>query len=85
MHAEISVDSTGPQVRELLERLPSGETVNILGADGTRVAILVAVKPPSGKPPSFSEWLARLDSLARRVGQAWKGEKSALETLSEMR
>jgi antitoxin (DNA-binding transcriptional repressor) of toxin-antitoxin stability system len=85
MHAEISIDSTCPQLRELLERLPSGEMVNIRGADGTRVAILVAVKPPTGKPQSFPDWLARLDSLAQRVATAWKGETSALETLSGMR
>lgn len=85
MHAEISIDSTGPRIRELLERLPSGETVNILGADGKRVAILVAVSRPTGKPQSFPDWLARLDSLAQRVSKAWEGEESALETLSEMR
>ena len=85
MHSEILIDAAGPQIRELLERLPSGETVHILGADGGRVAILVALRPPSGKPQAFPEWLARLDSLAQRVGKAWQGDKSALETLSEMR
>ena len=79
------IDAAGPQIRELLERLPAGETLHIRGADGERVAILVALRHPSGRPQSFPEWLARLDSLAQRVGQAWQGDKSALETLSEMR
>lgn len=85
MHGEILIDAAGPQLRELLERLPVGETLHIRGADGERVAVLVALRRPSGKPQSFPEWLARLDSLAQRVSKAWQGDKSALETLSEMR
>jgi len=85
VHAEISIESTGPRIRELIERLPAGETVSILGPDGSRVAILLTVRRPKGEAQSFSDWLARLDSLAQRVSKAWNSDKSALETLAEMR
>jgi len=85
VHSEIPLDATGPQLRELLERLPSGETLHIRGPNGERVAVLITLTRPSGKPLSFPEWLARLDSLAQRVSDAWQGDTSAVETLAEMR
>ena len=37
------------------------------------------------EPMTFEEWDARWDELAQKVSQAWKGTKSGLEILSEMR
>lgn len=41
------------------------------------------MEKPEQKP--VSDWDARLDDLAKRVSHAWKGEKSAIEVISEMR
>jgi len=32
-----------------------------------------------------AEWLAKWDDLARKVSRAWKSDKSAVDTVIEMR
>jgi antitoxin (DNA-binding transcriptional repressor) of toxin-antitoxin stability system len=40
MATEISIDALGPELKGLLERLPSGEPITVLGKDGKPVARL---------------------------------------------
>jgi hypothetical protein len=46
---------------------------------------LISLKPEKMEPKPSIDWDARLDDLARKVSLDWKGEKSAVEVLSEMR
>ena len=68
------------------EGLPLGESITLIGPEGRPVALLVSLK--SKKNESIKQtwdWEARIDTLAQKVSQAWKGEKTAVEVLSEMR
>lgn len=85
MATEISVDALGPELKDMLNRLPAGESVTVVGADGKPVAMLYTVKPRSEPEMSDEEFFARWEELARRVSKAWKSDKSALEILAEMR
>jgi antitoxin (DNA-binding transcriptional repressor) of toxin-antitoxin stability system len=85
MAAEISVEALGRELRELLDRLPAGESVTVVGADGKPVAMLYTVKGRSEPAMSDEEWFAKWEELAKRISKAWKSDKSALEILSEMR
>jgi len=46
---------------------------------------MVSLKPAPTEAELVSDWEARWDALAQKVGQAWKSEKSAVEILMEMR
>lgn len=83
MANDISIDDLNPQFRELLERMPAGEKVNLVDPDGKRVAVVYSIRPE--KPMSREEWLAQLDTLAERITRAWKSDKNAVEIVSEMR
>ena len=85
MGATMSVEATGPELRELLQHLPAGETVALVGAKGERVAVVLVVRPGAEEPVSPEEWLAELDAVAEEIGKAWKSDKNAVETISEMR
>jgi hypothetical protein len=69
----------------LLEELSLGETVTLVGSEGVPRALLVSLKPVLPDTHVEADWEARLDALAQQVSQAWKGKKSAVEMLSEMR
>jgi len=81
----MSIGATGPELKQLIEILPEGETIEVLGDTGEEVAVLLTVKRGSEKPLSPEEWLAELDALAEEIGRAWKSDKSAVELVSEMR
>ena len=69
----------------LLKRLPFGESITLIGPEGRPVALLVSLKPEENERTKVSDWDVRMDALAQKVSRAWKGDKSAVEVLSEMR
>jgi hypothetical protein len=73
------------ELRSLLEQLRLGETATLVSSEGTPEALLVSLKSSAGRPQLMSDWDTRWDALAQKVSQAWKGEKSAVEILAEMR
>jgi len=85
MCAAIPIGAAGPQLREALEHLPEGEALDLLGEDGEPMAVLLPLKARGGKTLRASEWDARWRAMAKRIGKAWKSDKSALEILAEMR
>jgi len=85
MPTSISIDATGPKLKELLEHLPKGETVSILGSDGEPMAVVIPAEPPTDEAVSPEVWIAEWRALAQEIGKAWKSDKSAVELLSEMR
>jgi hypothetical protein len=78
-------DIISDDLTKLLKQLHLGETITLVNADGQPLAILVGVSSASEQPSPTSDWRARWEDLARRVGQAWKTEQSAIDTLTEMR
>jgi antitoxin (DNA-binding transcriptional repressor) of toxin-antitoxin stability system len=85
MPEAVSVKNAECNLEELLRRLPFGESITLTGPEGRPVAILVSLKPGGVVETPVSDWDARMDELAHKVSRAWKGKKSAVEVLSEMR
>ena len=82
----VPVETAEHDLQRLLEQLRLGETITLVSSEGTPLAIVVSLKPaPVAETPPASDWEAQWEVLAEEVGRAWKSEKSAIETLSEMR
>ena len=85
MRTQMSVEAAARDLPGLLSRMHAGQTVKLLDTAGEPLAAIVSLRKRRRKVLSTEEWDARWDALARRVGAAWQGDKTAVETLSEMR
>lgn len=85
MSEAVSIKTAECNLEELLKGLPFGESITLTGPEGSPVALLVSLKSGKAEPKPVSDWDAQMDELAQKVSRAWKGEKSAVEILSEMR
>jgi len=84
----VPVETAERDLQHLLEQLHLGETITLVNSEGTPLAVMVSLKPavPVAETLSASDdWEAQWEALAEEIGRAWKGEKSAVEILSEMR
>jgi len=85
MPVTVPIETAARDLHSLLDQLQLGETITVVGAEGIPEALLVSLKTAPTQPVSVSDWEAQWDALAREIDQAWKSDKSALETLAEMR
>ena len=85
MSVSVPIETAEHDLRRLLAQLQLGETITLVGSEGAPEAILISLKAAPSRPQSLTDWEARWDALANKVSQAWKGDKSATETLAEMR
>lgn len=85
MPIALPIETAERDLRSLLEELNLGDTITLIGSEGTPQALLVSLKPVLRETEAETGWEARWDALARRVSDAWQSEKSAVELLSEMR
>ena len=85
MSEAIALKSVGRNLEKLIEGLSLGESITLIGPEGCPVALLVSLNPGTTAKKPDADWDARMDGLARKVCRAWKGERSAVEVLSEMR
>ena len=85
MPVTVPIETAERDLRNLLERLQLGDTVTLVGSEGVPEALLVSLKSAPAKLQPLPDWEMRWDALTRRVSQAWKSEKSAVEILTEMR
>lgn len=81
----VPIDTAAKDLKHLLAQLRLGETITLVGASGVPEALLVSLKSTADKPLSTPAWERQWDALTNRVNQAWQGDKSALETLTEIR
>jgi hypothetical protein len=82
----IPLEKVADNLPDLLAQLPLGETVTLLDTEGQPLALLVSLKRESPTPARSTEnWRDEWEELAKKVSAAWKGDKSAVETLIEMR
>jgi hypothetical protein len=85
MPEAMPIKSAECNLEKLLKGLSFGESITLTGPEGGPVALLVSLKPGKIVQKPAIDWDARMDELARKVSCAWKGEKSAVDILSEMR
>jgi antitoxin (DNA-binding transcriptional repressor) of toxin-antitoxin stability system len=85
MSEAVSIKNAECNLEELLKGLTFGESITLTGPEGCPVALLVSLKSAKSERMPVSDWDAQMDELAQKVSRAWKGEKSAVEALSEMR
>jgi len=85
MSTDVPIDVAARDLKGWLEKLPCGESLRLLDSGGEPVALVLSLKRPGRRELSFEEWEKEWDALAREVSKAWKGDKTALETLAEMR
>jgi hypothetical protein len=81
----VPVETAQCELERLLERLHLGETITLVTAEGTPLAVMVSHKPAPSEGEWSTDWEERWDALTQKVSQAWKSDKSAVETLMEMR
>ena len=84
MTIAVPIETAKQNLENLLERLRLGETITVVSSKGTPLAVMVSLKADAEVEPT-ADWEAQWGELAEEVGRAWKGEKSAVEILSEMR
>jgi len=85
MSEAIALKSAGRDLEKLLEGLSLGESITLIGPEGSPVALLISLNPATNEKKPDADWEARMDGLARKVSRAWKREKSGVDVLSEMR
>jgi hypothetical protein len=81
----LSIDRAAQDLQTVLQGLHLGETVTLVGNEGAPEALLVSLRARRAEHHAVADWDERWDELANRIGDAWQGEKSAVEILSEMR
>jgi hypothetical protein len=81
----VPIETAERELRSLLEQLRLGETATLVSSEGAPEALLVSLKSSAGRLQPVSDWDTRWDAVAQKVSQAWRGEKSAVEVLAEMR
>lgn len=84
MTIAVPIETAKQNLENLLERLHLGETITVVNSKGTPLAVMVSLKAGAEVEPA-ADWEKEWEELAEEVGRAWKSEKSAVETLSEMR
>jgi len=85
MSTDVPVDEAARDLRGCLERLPCGESMRLVDANGQPVALVTSLREGPAVEFSYDEWERRWLELAKRIDRAWKSDETALEVLAEMR
>lgn len=85
MSITVPIATAEQDLQSLLDWLHLGETVTLINAAGAPEALLVSLRSSADKPRPIPGWEAQWDTLAKKVSQAWKSDKSAEDILAEMR
>jgi hypothetical protein len=86
MSIQIPIETAASHLNDLLAELPLGETITLLDPTGQPLGLLVSLKTETiTEPQKATNWRVEWESLAEKVSAAWKSDKSAIETLIEMR
>ncbi len=85
MTIRVPIETAERDLRSLLEELGLGETATLVGSGGKPEALLISLRSVEREAETESDWEDRWDELARKVDRAWRSNKGAVETLTEMR
>jgi len=86
MPKTISVEEAERDLRHVLESLSEGERVTVVDETGAPLGEVMGT--PNDLSPSRDEreaFMDRWEELSEQIGEAWDGEKSAVEQLQEDR
>lgn len=86
----IAVKELPADLVKLIHSLNAGESVTFVGESGKPEAVLVGIDSKQAAfqtniQPIRDDWFADWDKMARAIAKDWKGNRSAVDTLSEMR
>ena len=85
MTIAVPIETAKDSLEDLLAELGLGESITLLGAEGTPLGLLVSLRSAQTAAQSPTDWAACWDALSEKVSRAWRSEKGAVELLSEMR
>ena len=85
MSVSVPVETAQNDLRSLLAQLKLGETITLVSPEGVPEALHVSLKAAPNQSQSLDDWEKRWDTLARKIGPAWKSDKSGQDILTEMR
>lgn len=86
MPRTISVEEAERDLRQILESLSEGERVTVVDEAGAPLGDVAATVREDPRTRDEREaFMDRWEELAQRIGEAWDGEKSAVEQLREDR
>lgn len=81
----VSLESAERDLKGLLAQLSLGDTVTLANNDGKPLALLVSLQEVAANEQAITDWRGQMEDLAKKVSAAWNSEKSAVETIAEMR
>ncbi|HQR31652.1 MAG TPA: hypothetical protein PLK30_02870 [Blastocatellia bacterium] len=81
----VSLESAERDLKGLLAQLSLGDTVTLADNDGKPLALLVSLQEVAANEQAITDWRGQMEDLAKKVSAAWNSEKSAVETIAEMR
>ena len=83
MSEALPIKMAESNLEELLKDLSLGESITLIGQEGSPVALLISLKSGKIQKNRAYDWDTRMDTMAEKVNRAWK--RNAVEVLSEMR
>ena len=85
MPTQVLMETAERDLKGLLAQLSLGETVTLADNDGKPLALLVSLQEVAAKQQAVADWREQMEDLAKKVSAAWNSDKSAVETIAEMR
>ena len=85
MPTQVLMETAERDLKGLLAQLSLGETVRLADNDGKPLALLVTLQEVAAKQQAVADWREQMEDLAKKVSAAWNSDKSAVETIAEMR
>lgn len=81
----VLMETAQSDLKGLLAQLSLGDTVTLADDEGRPLALLVSLREAAVKQEAISDWREQMENLANRVSAAWNSDKTAVETIAEMR
>lgn len=81
----VLMENAERDLKGLLSQLSLGDTVTLADNDGKPLALLVSLQQAAAKKQALADWREQMEDLAKTVSASWNSDKTAVETVAEMR
>lgn len=85
MTNQVLMETAERDLKAVLAQLSLGESVTLADNDGKPLALLVSLQEVAAKQQAVADWREQMEDLAKRVSAAWNSDKTAVETIAEIR